>query len=117
VYSACGRKVFCGCVCITPMRFAVCVPVEPGPQSDGGRYVIQSCEAMNTYKDLNAKKNAARLCYLFCSVATCKKPFTRRKTLDLKNEANTKVPFSMHSLLCQLGVDSTGGKLPFYNGQ
>ena len=28
-----GRKLFGDCVCVNPMRFAVCVPVESGPDT------------------------------------------------------------------------------------
>ena len=48
VYIACGWKLFGDCVCVNPMRFAVCVPVGPGPKA----YMLTSEGKMFTSKQM-----------------------------------------------------------------
>ena len=43
VYIACGRKVFGDCVCVNPMRFAVCIPVGHQPKAAFTRERLRLC--------------------------------------------------------------------------
>ena len=54
VYIACGRKLFGDCV--NPMRFAVCVPVEPGPELK--RLVLR--RDLKTVRDSESRRSWGR---------------------------------------------------------